>query len=320
MSERQLPARRGEPASRTLTGVRARVCVRVSVSVCTPLSPEAPLSSDGFQQPLSDSCGGGQSGRQPPREPPGAGTGAAAGGGPGALPRPGRRRWGGTSGVHGRPPWTGGQSVSPRVKSSLRAAPVRRPWSFRGGSSPSRCQSKQRTRGSPPRALGACRPWAGCHSTRLWPCSRPSRGHACRPPRRRTFRPPLKGHSRSWVNFRWGEVFLMRTSSAKQARSAAVMSNPVVSGGWFLTCTEATVGPWGDAGSGGFDRGASLFQALRELWQVAKNDDPVWAFPQLTLSMSLAQTCHMAPVNHRKAQKGRLQCAREGQGGTAGHP
>lgn len=125
MSERQLPAWRGEPASRTLTGVRARVCVRVSVSVCTPLSPEAPLSSDGFQQPLSDSCGGGQSGRQPPREPPGAGTGAAAGGGPGALPRPGRRRRGGTSGVRGRPPWTGGQSVSPRVKSSLRAAPVR---------------------------------------------------------------------------------------------------------------------------------------------------------------------------------------------------
>lgn len=146
MSERQLPARRGEPASCTLTGVRARVCARVSVSVCTPLSPEAPLSSDGFQQPLSDSCGGGQSGRQPPREPPGAGTGAATGGGPGALPRPGRRRRGGTSGVRGRPPWTGGQSVSPRVKSSLRAAPVRQPWSFRGGSSPSRCQSKQRTR------------------------------------------------------------------------------------------------------------------------------------------------------------------------------
>lgn len=163
-------------------------------------------------------------------------------------------------------------------------------------------------------------PLAGCHSTRLWPCSRPSRGHACRPPRRRTFRPPLKGHRRSWVNFRWGDAFLMQTSSAKQARSAAVISNPVVSGGWFLTCTEATVGPWGDAGSGGFDLGASLFQALRELWQVAKNDDPVWAFPQLTLSMSLAETCHMAPVNHRKAQKGRLPCTREGQGGTAGHP
>lgn len=122
------------------------------------------------------------------------------------------------------------------------------------------------------------------------------------------------------MNFRWGDAFLMQTSSAKQARSAAVISNPVVSGGWFLTCTEATVGPWGDAGSGGFDRGASLFQALWELWQVAKNDDPVWAFPQLTLSMSLAETCHMAPVNHRKAQKGRLPCAREGQGGTAGHP
>lgn len=108
MSERQLSARRGEPASRTSTGVRARVCVRVSVSVCTPLSPEAPLSSDGFQQPLSDSCGGGQSGRQPPRAPPGAGTGAAAGGGPGALPRPGRRRRGGPSGVRG---WTGAKRV-----------------------------------------------------------------------------------------------------------------------------------------------------------------------------------------------------------------